>query len=232
MMNKEQKKNYITEMTANFENSEAVLVTHYQGLTVKQLDELRKQSDYNTGSISSSTSWLLFSIVLYFKPKIIVEVGSFIGKSTISMGLAADLNFKDNQCEIYCCDQSNKIIFPKFTTTPIKQFHKTTSTEMIKSFTSEKKFDIMHLDGRLQKVDYDLLKNNITENTIFILDDFEGIEKGVSNFLNLINNLLISRKSHLLINPINNEIISKYDLVEKSSTAVLLPTKYILFTYQ
>jgi large subunit ribosomal protein L10 len=43
MMNKEQKQNYITEMTANFENSEAVLVTHYQGLTVKQLDELRKQ---------------------------------------------------------------------------------------------------------------------------------------------------------------------------------------------
>ena len=43
MMNKEQKKNYITEMTANFENSEAVLVTHYQGLTVRQLDELRKQ---------------------------------------------------------------------------------------------------------------------------------------------------------------------------------------------
>ncbi len=42
-MNKEQKRNYITEMTANFENSEAVLVTHYQGLTVKQLDELRKQ---------------------------------------------------------------------------------------------------------------------------------------------------------------------------------------------
>ena len=43
MMNKEQKKNYITEMTANFENSEAVLVTHYQGLTVKQLDKLRKE---------------------------------------------------------------------------------------------------------------------------------------------------------------------------------------------
>ena len=40
-MNKEQKKSYITEMTAQFENSEAVLVTHYQGLTVKQLDELR-----------------------------------------------------------------------------------------------------------------------------------------------------------------------------------------------
>ena len=30
-------------MTAQFEASEAVLVTHYQGLTVKQLDELRKE---------------------------------------------------------------------------------------------------------------------------------------------------------------------------------------------
>ena len=43
MMNKEQKKTYISEMTAQFEKSEAVLVAHYQGLTVKQLDELRKQ---------------------------------------------------------------------------------------------------------------------------------------------------------------------------------------------
>ena len=43
MMNKEQKKNYISNMTAQFENSEAVLVTHYQGLTMPQLDDLRKQ---------------------------------------------------------------------------------------------------------------------------------------------------------------------------------------------
>ena len=38
---KEQKQNYIKDMTAQFENSEAVLVTHYQGLNMKQLDELR-----------------------------------------------------------------------------------------------------------------------------------------------------------------------------------------------
>ena len=43
MMNKEQKKNYIKDMTSQFENSEAVLVTHYQGLNMKQLDNLRKQ---------------------------------------------------------------------------------------------------------------------------------------------------------------------------------------------
>ena len=42
-MNKDQKKNYINEMTAHFEKFEAVLVAHYQGLNVKQLDILRKQ---------------------------------------------------------------------------------------------------------------------------------------------------------------------------------------------
>ena len=41
MMNKEQKKNYISEITSQFENSEAVMVTHYQGLNMSQLDELR-----------------------------------------------------------------------------------------------------------------------------------------------------------------------------------------------
>ena len=43
MMNKEKKKSYINEMTTQFDKSEAVIVTHYQGLTVSQLDELRKQ---------------------------------------------------------------------------------------------------------------------------------------------------------------------------------------------
>ena len=41
MMNKEQKKNYISEMSTQFENSKAVMVTHYQGLTMTQLDDLR-----------------------------------------------------------------------------------------------------------------------------------------------------------------------------------------------
>ena len=41
MMNKEKKKSYINEMTTQFDKSEAVIVTHYQGLTVNQLDDLR-----------------------------------------------------------------------------------------------------------------------------------------------------------------------------------------------
>ena len=43
MLNKDQKKQYIDEMTTQFDKSEAVIVTHYQGLTVSQLDDLRKK---------------------------------------------------------------------------------------------------------------------------------------------------------------------------------------------
>ena len=43
MMNKEQKKNYITEMKEFFNSNDSILVTHYQGLTVIQLDELRSE---------------------------------------------------------------------------------------------------------------------------------------------------------------------------------------------
>ena len=42
-MKRKKKKNYIAEMEAQFQNNEAVLVTHYQGLTMSELDELRSQ---------------------------------------------------------------------------------------------------------------------------------------------------------------------------------------------
>jgi len=43
MMTKDQKKVYIEEMTKQFESSKAVMVTHYQGLTMPQIDELRSK---------------------------------------------------------------------------------------------------------------------------------------------------------------------------------------------
>ena len=43
MMNKEKKQEYIKKMTNDFDKSEAVIVAHYQGLTVSQLDELRSK---------------------------------------------------------------------------------------------------------------------------------------------------------------------------------------------
>ena len=43
MMNKNKKKIYIEEMKSFFSKNSSVLVSHYQGLTVKQIDELRSE---------------------------------------------------------------------------------------------------------------------------------------------------------------------------------------------
>ena len=43
MMHKNKKKAYIEEMKAFFTKTSSVFVTHYQGLTVKQIDELRTE---------------------------------------------------------------------------------------------------------------------------------------------------------------------------------------------
>ena len=43
MMNKVKKQEYIDQMTSQFDKSEAVIVTHYQGLTMTQLDDLRNR---------------------------------------------------------------------------------------------------------------------------------------------------------------------------------------------
>ena len=40
-MNKEQKKNYIEEMKSFFTKTNSIFITHYQGLNVKQIDELK-----------------------------------------------------------------------------------------------------------------------------------------------------------------------------------------------
>jgi len=43
MMNKDKKKTYIEEMKNFFKKTNSVFVTHYQGLTVKQIDKLREE---------------------------------------------------------------------------------------------------------------------------------------------------------------------------------------------
>jgi large subunit ribosomal protein L10 len=47
MMNKEKKKTYIEEMKGIFSKTSSVFVAHYQGLTVKQIDELRSEMRKN-----------------------------------------------------------------------------------------------------------------------------------------------------------------------------------------
>ena len=182
----------------------------WHGVTVR--DDLRSIADYNTGTISHDAAWDLYKIAHYFKPRFVAEVGTFIGTSTVA--LADGMGGGD----IYTCDAANEIILEKHPYTMITQFTKKSSTEMFNTMVNRGlKADMVYLDGRLQDADYSILGIITKPETVYILDDFEGVEKGVINAANLMRSLM---PTHHLVYPY------------RSLTAMILPKSMVEFTAQ
>ena len=195
------------------------------------LEALRKAADYNTGSISAAAAWSLYSLVGYFGPQRILEIGTFIGKSTLAMALAADdLSIST---EIHTCDMSNSIELPTIAKTRIIQYPKQTSTQMLQKLTaanSGAKFEMLYLDGRLQSEDFSSLAKLCSPGVIVVCDDFEGHEKGVANLINARNGGLIPQ--HILIYPPSETLLQKFGLSDHSTTAFALPQAALRLTTQ
>lgn len=102
-------------------------------IKLNSLESLRNYAEYNTGSISFSAAWCIYNLTKYLKVKKIIEVGTFIGKSTISMASAIDCHFSDG--EIYTCDLSNSIKLPYNGKTKIVQFQKKNIHRYVKNIT-------------------------------------------------------------------------------------------------
>ena len=90
MMNKEQKKNYISEIATQFESNDSVLVTHYQGLTMTQLDNLRSQMREH-GIIFKITNNRITKLALE-KTKCKDLVNLFTGPTAVAFGNDAILS--------------------------------------------------------------------------------------------------------------------------------------------
>ena len=103
---------------------------------------------------------------------------------------------------------------------------------MLRQVSGVNVIDFIHLDGRLENEDCDMLQKKINEDTIFMLDDFEGNEKGVVNLFTLLNHNVINRNTHCVIYPIENEVSKNYNLLERSSSAFILPIKLLRITNQ
>lgn len=147
---------------------------------VEQQQELRSQAEYNTGSVPVEDAFELYKIVKFFQPNVIAEVGTFIGVSTKTMNLAME-----RLVDIYTCDHSNNI---NLDVPNIFQYPMRASHEMFADMAQKGvKANLIYLDGRLAQQDFEPLGKIVTENTVFVLDDFEGVEKGVTNALILEN---------------------------------------------
>lgn len=189
----------------------------------------RKKADYNTGSINFTNAWCLFSLVCYFRPRVIAEVGTFIGKSTMAMAEALQNSLVQDPI-IYTCDSSNDISLKDRIDVPLVQFPKMTSTDMFTEMvTKQVKADLVFIDGRLSNEDIELLGQVAHESTIFVFDDFEGLEKGVINALNLSN---LFANGYTLVYPPDMALLLDACLMQPSNLAMIVPYSSVRFVNQ
>jgi hypothetical protein len=155
---------------------------------VEDQQALRSSAEYNTGSLPYDDAIELYKVVKFFQPNTIAEVGTFIGVSTLTMNLALE-----RLVDIYTCDASNAI---DLDIPNIFQYRKMVSPDMFKDMANkEVKVDLIYLDGRLGQDDIEPLNKILTDKTVFVMDDFEGTEKGV------VNALMLESPNRVLIYP-------------------------------
>jgi predicted O-methyltransferase YrrM len=181
------------------------------------LEALREKADYNTGSIWVSAAWCLYSLVRHFRLSRAIEVGTFIGKSTVAMAAAMDDG--GHPGEIFTCDMSNSLDLPWAGQTKITQFKGQSSSAMLEKL--EGTFDLVFLDGRIQPQEVGRLEQLLAPDAIIALDDFEGMEKGVANLFALRQSARF--KSYALIYPCPRLLLDRRGFSSHSLTAVLVP---------
>lgn len=139
-------------------------------------EKLREKARYNTGSTTLETGMLLRALCCWKKPHNIIEVGTFIGKSTLAMMCTG---------KVYTCDRSNDCFqaTEKIVTHPFMG-----STEMFTLLARQGiKADVMFFDGRIQDEDLTLIQQCSEPGCVYAFDDyFPGpTGKGMANIAKL-----------------------------------------------
>lgn len=133
-------------------------------------DARRPLARFNTGSITLETGLLLRALCHWKRPRVIVEIGTFIGKSTVSLQATERL---------YTCDRDNDC-FP--TTHNIFPHPFMTSTALLKSLVGTgERVDLFFFDGRLTDEDVALVLQLSRPSTIYAFDDYHVSGKGHAN---------------------------------------------------
>lgn len=162
----------------------------------------RSKASFNTGSISIETGLLLRSVCAWRRPKVVIEVGTFIGKSTHA--LVAD--------HIYTCDKDNDCL-PA--TDRIHPHPKQTSREMFEKLKAEGvKAEVFFFDGRISDEEVPLVLSLSAPGAVYLFDDYHGgpSGKGKAN----VSKLAPALKDYAFVPPYT-------PFKDRSTLAMLLP---------
>lgn len=167
-----------------------------------EAETLRSKAKFNTGSISLEAGLLLRAICNWKRPDTVIEVGTFIGKSTQAL----------HARRIYTCDKDNDCI-PS--TDVIRTHPYMTSTEMLRQLHGEGvKADLFFFDGRLRDEDIPLVLALSAPEAVYVVDDYVSNQKGVANIAKLLPHL----PKHGLVTPYK-------PFAGRATIAMLVPTR-------
>jgi hypothetical protein len=170
-----------------------------------QAEARRALARYDTGTISEAACVYLRALTERFRPKVAIEIGTFIGTSALAM--RAD--------RIYTCDKSNDC-GPKEKRIVCHPY--TGSTRMLAALVDRGvRADFFFFDGRIKDADEAMILALSTPETVYAFDDYEGREKGVLN----VERLTPYLPHHTLVPP-PADVLS---LPSKTTIAVLVPER-------
>lgn len=124
----------------------------------------RASATYNTGSIDAAEATLLWLLAERIEARVVIEVGTFIGTSTMALSSAPTVQ------AVYTCDVSNDC-FPSGGV--IQTYPKQTSTQMLKDLVARGvKADLCFFDGVLSDEDASLLMRVTHPDTVYAVHDY------------------------------------------------------------
>ena len=226
-------KQYAAEMETVFIDLTKKIDDLRQTAIEKYPDIPRGPDELDSGTISVPDAKLLYLLVRYFKPKVIFEIGTWIGTSSMIMAEAMKKN--NNDGHIYTCDANTFFAVDDLYQDVITTIN-AYSDVALDSIPTDTKVDFVFADGELTFATIKKLKPLLHKDAIVSTHDFTlPAEKGV---LNLIRMQLASFFSYSYILPqdIDNQtynsgafgILIQTDNLNQQTTVtrVILTIKY------
>ncbi len=131
----------------------------------------RAKAKFKTGSVTTAAAVAIREVATWAQAKIAIEVGTFIGNSTMALKAVAE--------HVHTCDFSNDCLEPH---TGITTYPYQTSLSMFTQLRDRRVVgNFCFFDGRLSEKDADILPKVTTYDCVFLFDDYEGRQKGVKN---------------------------------------------------
>ena len=180
-------------------------------ISTRLLDPTLQRDD--SGSISMGSALSLFLTSLQRAPKLIAEVGTYIGSSAAALGYGAGLNQNAVQlitCDINPCFQKpfEELRMPEGSKAEVVQGSSLRMFEILAS--KEPRLTCCISMERLQMADLKPLRQTLKSDTLIALDDCENDEKGHINLDLLRRSELI--KSHIYVQPFTKNLFRNWGL--------------------